>query len=137
MLRRYESKCAMAQLLGYRPSKREVSRLFERARVPPGGEIGREAFVDSMEAVLRAQDRDEHIRRVFKAFDVTSSGFVSRRDLHSVFARCAPGVPRATVDEVFTEVDADGDGRVSGPEFAAMMLFGAAPSFPPATHVVR
>ena len=136
-LRRYEAKCAMAQLLGYRPSKREVGRLLERAGVPPEGEIGRAAFADGMEASLRAQDRGEQIRRVFKAFDLTSAGFISRRDLHLVFARCAPAVPAATIDEVFAEVDADGDGRVSGPEFTAMMLFGGAPSFPPATRVVR
>ena len=88
------------------------------------------------QAALRARSRDEHIRQVFKAFDPTCSGLVARVDLHAAFAAACPHVPEATVNQIFNEVDADGDGRVTPADFSAMMLFGQMSSFPARAAIV-
>ena len=82
------------------------------------------------QAKLGAVDPEDHIRRLFKAFDVrcecsipnnpsttrglrprplglsrlkrltTGQGFITRRDLHQVFKECLPRIPADVVDEV-------------------------------------
>lgn len=117
-LSRQDLKCAMASLTGYKPSKVEVENIMRGTK---DEQICLQVFQRHMEEKLAMLDPDERVRRLFKAFDIRCCGFISRDDLRSVFAESLPSIPITVVDEVFDEVDADGDGRVSCREFESML----------------
>uniref|UniRef100_A0A061R8L4 Ef-hand calcium-binding domain-containing protein 11 n=2 Tax=Tetraselmis sp. GSL018 TaxID=582737 RepID=A0A061R8L4_9CHLO len=119
-----ELKLAFASLVGYKPSKVEIQRVF--GDVSTRG-VAEEQFSQSMERILSLRDHDEHVRQIFKTFDYRCSGFINKADLFKVFSNCAPHIPQEVVSQAFDEVDADGDGRVSCREFVNIMHFRAPP----------
>mmetsp|Transcript_44341 Transcript_44341/g.84806 ORF Transcript_44341/g.84806 Transcript_44341/m.84806 type:complete len:159 (+) Transcript_44341:213-689(+) len=118
-LSKSELKCAMASLLGVRPSKAEVELVMQQGEAE--GKVEFAAFKKAMEEKLGAVDPEEHVRRLFQAFDVRCQGFITRPDLHKIFAEFLSTIPPTVVDEIFEEVDTDQDGRVSYREFCAVM----------------
>ena len=65
-------------------------------------------------------------RDAFDLLDADKSGWVEAEELRSALASgVTPAVQSLPVDilgEIFEQLDVDGDGRVSFPEFASMML---------------
>lgn len=113
---RHQLKCAFLALTSYKPSKTELNLM-----------VGEKQFMDqpSFETYMLSrmlnEDPEDHVRRAFKAFDQRDMGWISREDVHRVFASAAPATPSHVIDEVFDQVDLDQDGRVSCREFRAMM----------------
>jgi Ca2+-binding EF-hand superfamily protein len=82
-LDRHDLKCAFASLTGYKPSALELQHIAARC---PAGQVDQRHFAAYMEERLMGGDggrniygapphgRSEHVRRVFKAFDVRHAG---------------------------------------------------------------
>ena len=119
-LTRHELKAAHLALLGYLPSVIELDSLLPKR---PDGRASMELpeFCAVMAQRLRTQDRDELIRRTFRAFDTDLKGYVSFADLQRALGQVAPQLPRHTASLIFSQVDGDGDGRVSYKDFHGMM----------------
>ncbi|GMH42431.1 hypothetical protein BSKO_10350 [Bryopsis sp. KO-2023] len=117
-LTKHQVKCAIASLVGRKPTQVEVRSLLD---LTPNQQVDLDLFMAYMKDRARCQSEDEHIRAIFKAFDRRCMGFLVRDDLHRIFNGIASHVPDIVVDEMFDEIDSDGDGRVSCREFAAMM----------------
>ena len=58
----------------------------------------------------------------FDAFDVNSEGFIRREVCEAIFKKHLRALPKVTFDEIFDEVDENGDGLISLAEFASMMF---------------
>ena len=90
----------------------QMDRRWERARI--------------MAQRLATQDPDSVIRRTFRSFDVDLKGYVSFADLQAALQRVAPQIPLHTATLMFSQLDEDGDGRVSYKDFHKMMTVRAA-----------
>ncbi|KAJ3342076.1 EF-hand calcium-binding domain-containing protein 11 [Entophlyctis luteolus] len=78
-------------------------------------------FIDMMLPRLASTDADEMMRQMFVAMDLSGNGFISQNDMEEVFRRVA-GVFDANALRVwFSEVDADGDGKVRYRDFMALV----------------
>ena len=73
----------------------------------------------------RTPSRAEHVRSIFRAFDVRRAGYISLDDAIDAFAVAVPAVSPAVVADVFAAADVDGDGKVSREEFAALLAGGS------------
>ena len=111
-------KVAVLELLGYKPSKYEVSSVWKNAK---GEGLGLEAFVTLMVRRLQQKDRSELVREVFVALDAGQRGFITEQDCLKAFKEVAPQLRQERVSALFQEVDYDRDGRVSYRDFEAMM----------------
>uniref|UniRef100_A0A7S4B5Y9 EF-hand domain-containing protein n=1 Tax=Chrysotila carterae TaxID=13221 RepID=A0A7S4B5Y9_CHRCT len=119
-LTRHELRAAYISLFGRQPSKVEMDMLLPKdINEVPQMELS--TFCNVMIQKLCTQDADELIRRCFRAFDTECKGFISLSDLQTAMVDVAPHLAAATVALVFSQVDADGDGRVSYKDFHAMM----------------
>ena len=67
-------------------------------------------------------DDTELIHRMFVAFDVQCKGFLVYNDCLRAFREILPHVQTKVVEEMFSEVDLDGDGRISYTDFEIMLL---------------
>ena len=119
-LTRHELRAAHLAVLGYVPSLLELNALLPKR---PGCHIGMALpeFCTVMAQRVRTQDCDDVIRRTFRAFDTQLKGYVSFADLQGALHEVAPGLPPHTASLAFSQVDGDGDGRVSYKDFYSMM----------------
>lgn len=118
-------KVAVLELLGYKPSKYELSSVWRsfvgEATDQEGAGLGLETFVSIMMDRLKQKDDNELIREVFVALDVRQRGFLTERECHVAFEQVAPQLKKEVIRQMFEEVDSDGDGRVSYRDFEIMM----------------
>lgn len=118
-------KVAVLELLGYKPSKYELSSVWTsclgKAANQEGAGLGLETFVSIMIERLKQKDENELIREVFVALDVCQRGFLTERECLAAFEQVAPQLRKEAARQMFEEVDSDGDGRVSYRDFEIMM----------------
>jgi Ca2+-binding EF-hand superfamily protein len=117
-LDRSDIKAAMTALLGTRPSKFEVDKLLTQTA---GGQMNLHHFTKCLGPKLAALDEDDFVQQMFYAFDARARGFITIVDLFEIFASIAPSIPPRTIEEVFSEADANGDGRIGFAEFERMV----------------
>ena len=123
-LNREDYKVAVLELLGYKPSKYELSSVWNSSAADQeGAGLGLEAFVSIMMRRLKHKDRSELVREVFVALDMGQRGFLTESDCFKAFQQVAPQLRQERVCALFAEVDSDGDGRVSYRDFEIMMNF--------------
>ena len=119
-------KVAVLELLGYKPSKYELSSVWTKhkgAGQQEGAESGLDlaTFVSIMMERLKQKDHNELIREVFMSLDVYQRGFITEQDCLGAFEQVAPQLRGEVVRTLFEEVDTNGDGRVSYRDFEIMM----------------
>jgi Ca2+-binding EF-hand superfamily protein len=133
-LTRHGLKCAIASLVGIRPSPLELDAILPKRRRPPNERvdeealeptIGFEAFATAMRNRLCAVDETDVIRQTFRAYDATFKGYITYDDFARAFALTAPHIPAETLRLVFDEVDTDRNGKVSWAEFERVQRYRA------------
>ena len=55
----------------------------------------------------------------FGALDTNADGVLSRQEFEEGFATMAPSTPKEAVEELFADIDKNGDGEISSDEFMA------------------
>ena len=118
-------KVAVLELLGYKPSKFELSSVWASCQGggadQEGAGLDLETFARLMMDRLKQKDENELIREVFVAMDVCQRGFLTLKECLGAFQQVAPQMRKELVSQLFEEVDSDGDGRVSYRDFEIMM----------------
>lgn len=118
-------KVAVLELLGYKPSKYELSNVWSAClgvgQEEAGTFMGIDAFVSYMTDRLKRKDQDELIREVFVSLDVYQRGFLTERECLAAFQQVAPQMREEVVKGLFAELDFNGDGKVSYRDFEIMM----------------
>ncbi|VDK18548.1 unnamed protein product [Anisakis simplex] len=85
-------------------------------------EIDFDEFCDVMKR-LNAKKRswNEVVRECFTVFDRSESGAVSKKDFEFILREVGDITDNAIIDEIFDEVDVDGDGIIDYDEFTFMV----------------
>lgn len=120
-LTKYDYKVAILHLFGYKPSKYEVQAVW-RENGEPGNGLVKEQFVSIASQRLKKLDRETLARQVFLTFDINCKGFLEQEDFIRAVQTVTPHL--ATTNQIaglFSEVDWNGDGRVSYGDFELMM----------------
>ena len=127
-LSKEDYKVAAISLLGYKPTSCDTEEVWQSAKEracqldAKFRGIGREQFQDVMMKKMAALDDTELIHRMFMAFDVQCKGFLAYRDCLRAFREVLPHIQAKVVEDMFTEIDLDGDGRISYRDFETMLL---------------
>lgn len=120
-LLRHELRAAHVALFGWNISSLELDSLLPKGAEDDRVGLALPEFASAMVSRLLAQDPDDVIRRQFRALDTECKGFLSLADLQAAVEDVAPHMPHVTTRLVFSQIDSDGDGRVSYADFYAMM----------------
>ena len=77
----------------------------------------------AMMALKKAHDEEEaELHKMFRVFDRNRDGFITAEELQHAMQKMGEEVKNGEVEEMIREVDTDGDGVVSYPEFKVMMM---------------
>jgi calcium-dependent protein kinase len=108
-----------SKLMGEEEAKREVDRIFKTIDVNGTNAID---FTEFLLATVNHKKLLSHERmtQVFQMFDKDGSGTISRDEIKEFFSM-SDETNEGFVMELIEEVDKNGDGEISFPEFKDMM----------------
>ena len=106
---------AFISLFGYTPDEGDVEKLMQERET-----VCFEEFFEAVAVRYASRDEQEDTRQAFLAMDSSCRGFLTLVDLRKAMKIVAPWLEKRA-DEIFRELDTDGDGRVSYREFETMM----------------
>ena len=67
-------------------------------------------------------ENEQSIRRAFRVLDRDSNGYITVRELKEVMTKLGEKLTTKEVEELVTEADSNGDGRIDIEEFVQMMM---------------
>uniref|UniRef100_A0A1I7ZF32 Troponin C n=1 Tax=Steinernema glaseri TaxID=37863 RepID=A0A1I7ZF32_9BILA len=104
---------------------RDLKQLIKQFDTDGSGEIEFEEFT-AMCANFVVNDSDnagleEELRDAFRLYDKEGNGYINVSDLRDILRALDDNVSEEELDEMITEIDADGSGTVDFDEFMEMM----------------
>nr|AGQ20410.1 calcium dependent protein kinase 1 [Zingiber officinale] len=109
--------------VGSQLGEAEMKLLMEAADVDGNGFLDYGEFV-AIIIHLQRLSNDDHLRRAFMFFDKDGSGFIEPDELSEALADESGQTDITVLNDIIRDVDTDKDGRISYPEFVAMMKAG-------------
>ena len=67
-------------------------------------------------------EKDEELVEVFKTFDQQNRGFYDVNEMKQIMALNGENISDQEADQLFKDIDADQDGRISFEDFVQMMM---------------
>jgi len=77
--------------------------------------------MSKMDSVVLGDDQVSEFKEAFELFDGNRQGFISKDGLRNVLKQFGIRVEPDAFEEMFSEADATGQGKIHFPEFMAMM----------------
>ncbi|KAL8255490.1 hypothetical protein R6Q59_030557 [Mikania micrantha] len=113
-------------LIGGQPlDDQDVRMLMEAADLDENGVLNYEEFMMVAIHLKRISNDDDHLRQAFSHFDRNKNGYIEFDELkESLFENQNSHYNEKLVNDIIHDADLDKDGRISYPEFAAMMTTG-------------
>nr|XP_017246286.1 PREDICTED: calcium-dependent protein kinase 24-like [Daucus carota subsp. sativus] len=109
---------------GHNVSDLDVQSLMEAADLDGNGTLDIDEFV-TIAVHIKKISSDEQLKQVFSTFDKNQSGYIEFEELkEALFEGHQEPNCEQVVYEIIRDADLDKDGRISYPEFAAMMKNG-------------
>eukprot|EP00931_Biecheleriopsis_adriatica_P114755 TRINITY_DN90667_c0_g1_i1.p1 TRINITY_DN90667_c0_g1~~TRINITY_DN90667_c0_g1_i1.p1 ORF type:complete len:544 (+),score=126.29 TRINITY_DN90667_c0_g1_i1:69-1700(+) len=110
----------------------EAAQIVEQLDIDNSGSVDFSEFLAATVTQAKTQ-REDACRKAFCVFDVDGSGYIDRAELGNVLLHGGKGLTSwdlddcfgdggdAEIDEIYAELDADGDGKIDFEEFMAVM----------------
>ena len=107
--------------LGQNPTEAELQDMLNEVDADRNGTIDFPEFLTMMARKMQDVDSEEDLREAFKVFDMDRDGFISPWELRHVMTNLGGELTDEEAEEMFSNADIDGDGRISFEEFVKMM----------------
>lgn len=100
--------------LGQNPSEGELQDMINEVDLDGSGTIYFSEFVTlNAHRELKDVDSEEEIREAFRVIDKDGNGFLSAEELHNVMTNLGEKMTMEEVDEMVSDADTDGDGKIN------------------------
>ena len=119
-----ELRVAM-RALGFDITKEEAKAMENKLAVPRPGDklqIPFDAFTASMTERMVNRDSRDEIAKAFALFDEDKSGTITLEQLRKVSKELGENMTDAELEEMISEADSNGDGKVTLDDFIRVML---------------
>lgn len=115
----------LLRALGYHPTQAAVAAAAREADADGDGSLLLAEVVTAVTAAAASASgrlTAEDLRAAFRVFDKDGSGSLSATELRAVLTSMGEKMTDEEVDEMLTEADVDGDGKINYAEFSAKLL---------------
>ncbi|KAI8037192.1 uncharacterized protein LOC128255693 [Drosophila gunungcola] len=103
--------------LGQNRTESEIYRYSEGLDGDSLGYIELNDFIELMTRIYKMMEHNDYLEAAFNAFDRDQDGFISHSELRNVFTSLGEKISDEEFDEVFRQVDIDGDGTINWKDF--------------------
>ena len=87
-----------------------------------GQETDFEGFLKLMRKKLNEPEMDEEMFEAFKTFDKQGKGYYDVHEMRDVLEQYGEKLTLAEAQQLFRDIDMDGDGRIQFEDFVYMMM---------------
>ncbi|KAL0233448.1 hypothetical protein PCE1_001963 [Barthelona sp. PCE] len=108
--------------LGQNPSNAELRDMINEIDADGNGTIDFPEFLAMMSHKMAENDSEDAVREAFRVFDKDNNGVISADELRFVMCQLGEKLSPNEIDEMISEADSNGDGKISYDEFVRMML---------------
>ncbi|CAH8626070.1 unnamed protein product [Heterobilharzia americana] len=99
----------------------QIKLLMNKADMNGDGEMAFDEFVRLLSNESDTQEEVSATREAFEVFDTDNDGYITASELRQVMNRVGHSCTDLDVQEMLSEADQDGDGKVTYEEFVAML----------------
>ena len=110
--------------LGFHMSEKEVDVLYKEVDSNGNGFIDFDEFLNIIMTKMNDPYTHAQLVEALRIFDTDDNGTLNSHDLKSVCMKLGDRMKAADIEEIISEADRDGDGKLSIDDFASMLLSG-------------
>ena len=105
--------------LGHNPTEDELQDIINKVDTDGNGTIEFSEFCARMVKKIKDKNTsiDDEIRQSFDLFDLDGNGYITKFELTHVMASLGEELTEQEIDEMMSDADTDGDGRLNHTEF--------------------
>merc|ERR1719220_2269645 len=112
------------KMLGFTPTKDELDEIVEVVDQDGSGEIDFDEFLIMMVMQLKEESKSQDetvLKEAFRILDADKDSYLSVAEMKAAFAECSTKPSDAEVEELFTDANKKGDGKLDMDEFLAAL----------------
>ncbi len=107
--------------LGLETRNQTIYQMISDLDADNSGSIEFKEFLDLMTARMSDRDTKEDIKKVFRIFDESNSGYITKKSLMRVAKELGETMDESELNEMIERADSDGDGNVTFEDFYNIM----------------
>ena len=107
--------------LGLETRNQTIYQMISDLDADGSGSIEFREFLDLMTARMSDRDTKEDIKKVFRIFDESNQGFITKKSLMRVAKELGETMDESELNEMIERADSDGDGNVTFEDFYNIM----------------
>ncbi|XP_043195790.1 neo-calmodulin-like isoform X1 [Amphibalanus amphitrite] len=111
--------------LGQRPTATELRQMITTVDQEGMGQIEFNEFLQVMARKMAGMATEEELKEAFKVFDKDKDGFLSVSELRRIMTSMGEKLTKAEVEDMISEADKNGDGRINYREFVQVLTCGS------------
>ena len=108
--------------LGYNLSEKEITHLIGENDHDYDGKLKYEEVLNMINSRSKEIDTEDELIEAFKIFDKEGKGYIGTDEIKHLLLMIGESMTVEEIEEIITQADMDGDGKVSYLDFANLML---------------
>ncbi|XP_037075106.1 calmodulin-like [Pollicipes pollicipes] len=111
--------------LGQRPTVTELEQMVTKVDQEGIGQIEFNEFLQMMARKMSGMESEDELKEAFRVFDKDDDGFLSVAELRHIMTSMGEKMTKNEVDDMISEADKDGDGKINYQEFVQVLTCGS------------
>jgi len=108
--------------LGYNLTEKEVSEIMGENDNDNDGKLKFEEVLYLVNNRSKEIDTEDELIEAFRLFDKEGKGYIGTEEIKHLLLMLGESMTNEEIEEIITQADLDGDGKVSYQDFAKLML---------------
>jgi calmodulin len=108
--------------LGYNLTEKEVSEIMGENDNDNDGKLKLEEVLFLVNNRSKEIDTEDELIEAFRLFDKEGKGYIGTDEIKHLLLMLGESMSNEEIEEIITQADLDGDGKVSYQDFAKLML---------------
>ena len=108
--------------LGYNLADKEISEIVGEYDKEGDGKLTYEELLNMINSRSKEIDAEDELIEAFRIFDKEGKGYIGAEEIKHLLLMLGESMSAEEIEEIITQADIDGDGKVSYQDFAKLML---------------
>ena len=112
----------LMKAIGYNLTEKEISEIMGENDSDNDGKLKFEEVLFMINNRSKEIDTEDELIEAFRIFDKEGKGYIGMEEIRHLLLMLGESMTSEEIEEIITQADLDGDGKVSYQDFAKLML---------------